>query len=82
MMLANGQCTAELTQMVSDPYFLQRRLALSSQRHLLDDMDACEEALELLVRRERFEQRYLLRLLICTRVLNCSAEADQGMPVR
>jgi hypothetical protein len=56
-MLAAGQRTAELTQMLSDPYFLQRRLALGSHRHLLHDLDVCDAALEEVIRRERFEQR-------------------------
>ena len=59
-MLAHGECTAELTQMVSDPFFLQRRLALSSHSHLLADIDVCQDALTVLIQRERFERRYPL----------------------
>ena len=61
-MLAHGECTAELTQMVSDPFFLQRRLALSSHSHLLADIDVCQDALTVLIQRERFERRYPLVL--------------------
>ena len=56
-MLAAGARTAELTQMATDPYFLQRRLALGSHRHLLHDLDICQTALEQVVADERFEKR-------------------------
>jgi len=56
-MLATGQCTAELTQMLSDPYYLQRRLALGSYHDLLHELDVCEVALQELVSHERVERR-------------------------
>lgn len=56
-MLAKGHRTAALTQMLSDPYFLQRRLALGSHRHLLHDLDVCQKELEEVIMRQRFEQR-------------------------
>ena len=56
-MLATGQCTAELTQMLSDPYYLQRRLALGSYHDLLHELDVCEAALQELVSHERVERR-------------------------
>lgn len=57
-MLAHGECAAELTQMVSELSFLQRRLAVSSRNNLLADIDICQDALMLLIQRERFELRY------------------------
>ena len=57
-MLANGQRVSELTQILSDPLFLQRRLALGSHHQVLEDLEVCEAALEQTLTRQRYEQRF------------------------
>ena len=51
-LLAEGRRLADLTQVLSDPRFLQRRLALGTYRRLIQDLDVCESALDNLVMRQ------------------------------
>ena len=51
-LLAEGRRLADLTQVLSDPRYLQRRLALGTYRRLIQDLDVCESALDNVVTRQ------------------------------